>query len=164
MVYGRLNIVDAGGRAIETLRRPWPEIRPAFLAGLLMVPHPGSLHHRSLFGAHGKFDESFRIAGDYDLLLRELATRQALYLDELVTVDMQIGGISAKPENLLLALEEIKRARRNNGMQASSPRLLIKIFMARIAMAAYRLAGPRALRLLADLFRILTLRKRKWTV
>lgn len=164
LVYGRLNIVDAGGKLLETLHRPWPEIRAAFIAGLTMLPHPGALHHRSLFEEHGRYDESFRIAGDYDLLLRELAARNALCLDELVTVDMQIGGISGKPENMLLGLEEIRRARRKNGLRAASPRLLLKTLMARAGLVVYRLAGPRALHWLADLFRLLTLRKRKWTV
>ena len=164
VVYGRLNVIDADGRLLETLDRPWVKIRSAFRAGLVMVPHPGVLHHRSLFDQHGMYDASFRIAGDYDLLLRELATRDALYLDELVTVDMQIGGISGRPESLLLAFEEIRRARAKSGVRAASPRLRLKILLARVAMAVYRLAGPRALRWLIDLFRLLTLRKRKWTV
>lgn len=93
VVHGRLNLVTDSGVVAETLGRPWAEARPAFLAGI-MIPHPGTLHHRSLFEEHGTFDASYRIAGDYDMLLRELLEHAPLFVDRLV-VDMRFGGMSS---------------------------------------------------------------------
>ena len=164
IAYGRLNIVDANGRVLEPIERPWQRIRPAFFAGLTMIPHPGCFHHRSVFDRHGTFNPDYRIAGDYDVLLRELKSGEALYLPDIVTVDMQTGGLSNKPENLLLGLQEIRRARSANAIRGVAWRLGLRILLARVGFAVYRIAGPGALRLLSDLYRVLTLRKRKWTV
>jgi GT2 family glycosyltransferase len=165
IVYGRLNIVGEDGRLLEAIERPWPAIRSAFFAGLTMIPHPGCLHHRSVFERRGQYDAGYRIAGDYDLLLRELgASGEALYLPQLTVVDMQIGGISGKPENLLLGLREIRRARSANRVPGVAWRLHLRILLAGMGYCLYRAAGPRALRWASDLYRVLTLRKRKWTV
>jgi glycosyltransferase involved in cell wall biosynthesis len=34
------------------------------------IAHVGALHHRSLFDAYGLFDENYKIAGDYEFILR----------------------------------------------------------------------------------------------
>jgi glycosyltransferase involved in cell wall biosynthesis len=36
----------------------------------MRIAHPSALHHRSLFEAHGDFNENYKIAGDYEFLLR----------------------------------------------------------------------------------------------
>ena len=53
---------------------PWPQARRG-LQWTLPLPHPGLLHRRDLFQERGVFDETFRISGDYELLLRELGPR-----------------------------------------------------------------------------------------
>lgn len=164
IVYGKLNIVSEDGQVLDPIVRPWAELKKAFLAGRTMIPHPGCFHHRSIFERHGSFDSVYRIAGDYDVMLRELRNSDALYLPDIVTVNMQIGGISGKPENLLLGMLEIRRARNTNRIPGIAWRLNFKILLARVGIVVYRIAGPRALHLLSDLYRIVTFRKRKWTV
>ena len=58
-------------------------------------------YRRSLFEQHGIFDELFRIAGDYELLLRELNSADAEFIPGLITVAVQQGGISIGPQNSL---------------------------------------------------------------
>jgi len=58
------------------------------------VTHVGSLHHRLLFEKYGLFDESYKICGDYEFLLRPGSNLRASYLN-LITVNMSIGGISS---------------------------------------------------------------------
>ena len=164
IVYGKLNIISEEGPVLDPIIRPWAQLKPAFLAGRTMIPHPGCFHHRSIFERHGSFDPVYRIAGDYDVMLRELKDKDALYLPDIVTVNMQIGGISGKPENLLLGMLEIRRARNTNRIPGIAWRLNFKILLARLGVAVYRVAGPKALRVLSDLYRIITFRKRKWTV
>jgi glycosyltransferase involved in cell wall biosynthesis len=57
------------------------------------IAHPGALHSRGLFERVGSFDVSFRIAGDYQLLLRAGETLRTAYLNEPVAL-MLSGGIS----------------------------------------------------------------------
>jgi glycosyltransferase involved in cell wall biosynthesis len=113
IVYGKICKVDHNEKILSCLGKPWPRIGWLLRHGMIL-PHPGLMHHKSLFEVHGEFDESFRIAGDYDLLLRELRTNTAVFVDDLVTVGSQVGGIS--DSNNLLAHREVARARRKNGL------------------------------------------------
>ena len=55
--------------------------------------HPGSLHSRRLFDSYGEFDSSYRIAGDYEFLLRPREALKTAYVGE-ITVNMAAGGVS----------------------------------------------------------------------
>ena len=46
------------------------------------------------------FDELFGIAGDYELLLRELNLVDAEFISGLITVAMKQVGISSRPQFL----------------------------------------------------------------
>ena len=163
-VYGCLDIVSANGQVIETVRRPWKELKPQFLAGTLMVPHAGSFHHRSLFAERGAFDASFRLAGDYDLLLRELQTADPVYVPDQTVLDMGDGGMTALPQNLYRGLSEIARARAKNGIVAFSPVLARRRALALAGLWVFRIFGRQAFNALADAYRRLGRRKSKWTV
>ncbi|WP_219995008.1 glycosyltransferase family 2 protein [Thermodesulfovibrio sp. Kuro-1] len=57
------------------------------------VAHVGSLHSINLFKKYGLFDNSFKIAGDYEFLLRPKSELKARYIDK-ITATMNIEGIS----------------------------------------------------------------------
>lgn len=77
----------------------------------MRIAHVGSLHHNSLFKKYGMFDTRFRIAGDYDFLLRTAGDITAGFMDS-ITVNMGTGGLSNKSG--LLALREARRAKIHN--------------------------------------------------
>lgn len=162
VVHGRLNLVTDSGVVAETLGRPWAEARPAFLAGI-MIPHPGTLHHRSLFEEHGLFDESYRIAGDYDMLLRELLEHAPLYVDRLV-IDMRFGGMSSKPGAIAGNLREIQRARERHGLAGTPARLRLAIAAAWLGDVIRSALGDRAYGWCADVYRVARGKSRIWTV
>ena len=112
VVYGQAARVDRNGRIIKLVGKPWEKIRWLMPHGM-PLPHTGLMHHRSLFEKHGLFDETFRIAGDYDLLLRELKNGEAHYVRDLIVAGWQAGGIS--DFKFLFAHREMGRARRKNG-------------------------------------------------
>jgi glycosyltransferase involved in cell wall biosynthesis len=114
VVYGRVEIRDHGGRQVATIGEPWEVARKEFFERM-NIPHPGTFQHRSLFEEHGHFDETFRIAGDYELLMRELKERSALFVDTPVSV-MQSGGVSDSGKFGLLQIRERFGARRKNGL------------------------------------------------
>jgi glycosyltransferase involved in cell wall biosynthesis len=162
IVYGRLNLVTPRGAVAETVGMPWARARPRFLAGL-MLPHPGTLHHRTLFEEHGLFDESYRIAGDYELLLRELRTRDALFVERVV-VDMRVRGVSARPETIHRALREVARARAAHGLAGTPARLRVLLVTSWIGARFHAALGDRAFALAADLYRAARGKPRIWTV
>ncbi len=117
IVYGQVAIVDDAGDVVRYEGRPWDEARGAFTS-IMSIPHPGLLHHRSVFRERGGFDESFRIAADYDLLLRELPARPALFVPDVITVGVQRGGVSYSPAAMPQMLGELARVREKHGLPA----------------------------------------------
>jgi glycosyltransferase involved in cell wall biosynthesis len=111
VVYGRVNVVRNDGFVIMTAGGPWD--RKKFLQ-VMTLPHQGVFHHRSLFEVHGVFDESLRIAGDYEMLLRELKDRSPLFVPEIVVSDMGFGGSSSNYTHSFRTLNDIYRARRKH--------------------------------------------------
>jgi glycosyltransferase involved in cell wall biosynthesis len=57
------------------------------------VAHVGSLHSLKLFKTFGLFDINFKIAGDYEFLLRVKDKLKACFLNE-ITASMRIDGVS----------------------------------------------------------------------
>jgi glycosyltransferase involved in cell wall biosynthesis len=115
VVYGQVVKINRAGSILRTEGTPWRKIRWLMPHGM-PLPHPGLMHHRSLFQIHGVFDETFRIAGDYDFLLRELRTGQALHVPGLRMVGSEIGGIADSQK--LLSHQEVSKARQKNGLPA----------------------------------------------
>jgi hypothetical protein len=73
---------------------------------------------RSLYARHGGFDLGYRIAGDYDLMLRVLSrvTGRVVYVPE-VLVRMRVGGASNRSlRHIVRKSWEDYRALRTNRM------------------------------------------------
>ena len=83
-----------------------------------MPPHPTFYVKRKVYEEHGAFDTSFKIAADYDSILRFLG-REGIttrYIPE-VLVKMRVGGESNKSlKNLVLKTKEDLRAVKNNNV------------------------------------------------
>jgi glycosyltransferase involved in cell wall biosynthesis len=76
----------------------------------MCTAHVGSMHRRSLFDRLGEFDASYRIAGDYEFLLRAGRQLDAGYMP-VITVMMRTGGLSDSNK----AIEEAARAKVTTG-------------------------------------------------
>ena len=153
VVYGALRILDERGNEVRVEGDAWPSVRDGFRTEMT-IPHPATFHHRSLFARRGRFDERFRIAGDYEFLLRELLDRDALFIADLVLVDMALGGISSRPENLARVMLENQRARRMHGLGWGPPALSPAVVRLRSKAAIYRAFGPRVGALASRLYHI----------
>ena len=88
-ISSRVNLVSRS-QVIGVIGRPWSW--RAFQK-YMCVAHVGSFHHKSLFAKYGLFDMTYKICGDYELLLRPRDTLRAIYLN-LTTVNMSADGIS----------------------------------------------------------------------
>jgi glycosyltransferase involved in cell wall biosynthesis len=64
------------------------------------VAHVGSVHSKSIFEKYGFFNDSFKLAGDYELLLRPKENLRTKFLNE-ITVLMPMDGQSNRVSKVL---------------------------------------------------------------
>ena len=114
LVYGRVASVNKTGEIKSFLGAPWE--REESLFSHRMPPHPGLLHHADIFKDYGGFDETFRIAADYELLLKELMVRDAMFVPDIVVAGIQNGGISCDIRHFFRLIREDVTARKKCGL------------------------------------------------
>jgi glycosyltransferase involved in cell wall biosynthesis len=117
-VYGDLHYVSRG--TPTRVVRHWRsgEFHPGRLRYGWMPPHPALFVRRSVVERFGGYDTSFRIAGDYDAILRYFSSEgfRARYIPQ-VLVKMRVGGESNRSLGRILAKSrEDWRAIRKNGI------------------------------------------------
>lgn len=103
---GLLRYWRAGGYDMASLRNGW------------MPPHPAFFVRREVYKKYGLFNTDYRIAADYDLMLRFLYDHRikAAYLPELL-VKMRVGGVSNRSLlNILRKSREDYRIIRAHGL------------------------------------------------
>lgn len=108
--------------------------RPWMLRFGFMPPHPSFFVRRELFERFGNYKTDYRIAADYELLVRFLWRHRIRYryLD-LATTRMRLGGLSTRsPRSTWILNREIVRGCRENGCWTALPLLgfkyLFKVF------------------------------------
>lgn len=123
----------------------WQEFRR-----MNMIPHQAAFTRREYFDRVGRFDETFRMAMDYDHFLRARGGLQAQFVP-LVLVGMRAGGVCVK--HIVDTLQEFRRAQIKN---RALPRWLANVnFLLRVG----RLYGGKMAHLVLDPFAS----KIKWT-
>jgi glycosyltransferase involved in cell wall biosynthesis len=162
VAYGQIMLLNNAGSELYVLGEPWAKIKNRFNQ-TMCVPHPAVMHRRSLFADNGNFDENFRIAGDYELLLRELKAKDAFFIEGVVMTAMRQGGVSTDPSNTLLGLREVRLAQIKNGL--SRPSLSWRVALLRIYMRLFlwRLLGEKKARRMLDIGRHLMGLPPYWT-
>ncbi|MEI6267760.1 MAG: glycosyltransferase family 2 protein [Methylococcaceae bacterium] len=83
-----------------------------------MPPHPTFFVKRAIYQQHGQFDTRFKIAADYDLMLRFLGKYKiSTYYIPSVLIKMRAGGESNKSlKNAIRKSKEDLQAMKNNNM------------------------------------------------
>ena len=152
VAYSQIMLLSENGQELYLSGEPWQKVKQRFKQ-LMSIPHPGTMHRRDLFEQHGYFDESFRIAGDYELLLRDLKTADAEFIPDLVTVGMLQGGISSNPKNTLSQLHEVRRAQQKHGLKQPNFYWLMAVFRVYIRLLLWCIVGEKATRRALDMGR-----------
>lgn len=163
IVYGQVKMVNAAGGEVDRLGAPWEQVRRDFDNGTYCLPTPAIFHRRCVFIKYGFFDEDFKIAGDYELLLRVLRTASPLFLEGLMVSNMQQGGISSRPESAVIALREMATAKRQNNLPYWSSRSLMAFFKAYLRFILWRVLGQRLTCVLLDVGRRMMGKAPYWT-
>lgn len=118
LVYGDLDYVAAAD--ISRVVRHWRsgDFSPRKLRRGWMPPHPTVFARARVFREHGLYDTSYRIAADYEAMLRFFgrAGLRSAYIPE-VLVKMRTGGASNRSlAHIMLKSREDLRAMRSNGV------------------------------------------------
>jgi glycosyltransferase involved in cell wall biosynthesis len=111
---GAVDILD-GERVI---RRAHPQ--PNFsdnLRGENRLCHQAVLYHRSVFTKIGRFNEAYRLAADYEHLLRVRESSFSPIISQETLVEFSLGGAST--QNMRKTFLEFREARRKNSAKQS---------------------------------------------
>lgn len=163
IAYGQIMLLNGSGECLYAVGEPWERLKQRFMKSMC-IPHPGMMHRRSLFGQHGGFDESFRIAGDYELLLRELKTADAVFVPAFVTVGMRQGeGESSHPASTLRVLHETRRAQRLHGQRFPSLSWFFSMMKAYLRLLLWQVFGEPVARKTLDFGRRIMGQPAYWT-
>ena len=116
MVYGQVARVTENDEICCVDGDSWEYTwRGIIIDGIGTFAHQGMFHHRSLFELYGMFDESFNIAGDYELLIRVFKEGgNAIFINGFIVTGMQTGGVTS---NCVKLVKENARARKNNQLR-----------------------------------------------
>lgn len=162
IVYGQIALVNQRGVELQRMGEDW-ESTKGKLRQMMCMPHTGVMHRRSLFEEHGTFDESFRIAGDYEMLLRALERHDAIFAPNVVLAGMQHGGVSSDAQGSLTLMREIRRAQMMHGIRHPSVRWMVAFGKARLRVHLWRILGPRFAPYVFDLLRLVSGKGAYWT-
>ncbi|BEH72967.1 glycosyl transferase [Edwardsiella tarda] len=117
VVYGDLIFIDRDN--VNHIRRVWKSgpFKKELLELGWVPPHPSFYLRRKLYIDNGLFDTSFRIAADYDQMIRILKRNDVTvsYLPK-VLVKMRIGGESTKLSNAIVSTKEIITIMKKNNI------------------------------------------------
>jgi glycosyltransferase len=126
-VYGDLNYISV--MDVNKIIRKWKS-RPYKLSLLKngwMPAHPTLFLKKEVYKKHGQFDLNYKIAADYDFMLRILKDESLAfsYLPQVIT-NMRVGGASNKIENIRLKMSEDRKALIKNEFKGIYKILLLK--------------------------------------
>lgn len=163
VAHGQVMLLGRGGTLLYAIGAP-DALRPRPGVSVMgLPPHPGLMHRRAVFENRGGFDESFRIAGDSELLLRELLLAPARFVPDVIVTGMRQGGISSRPENVLNSLQELRRIQRKHGIRWPGVALTLARLRAVLSWLLWCFMGEALTRRALDLGRKLMGKPTYWT-
>ncbi|HSH72710.1 MAG TPA: glycosyltransferase family 2 protein [Methylophilaceae bacterium] len=154
IAYGQVALVDDAGKEKELLGQDWSEIKQQ-IKQVMCIPHPAVFHRRTLFEQSGNFNGKFRIAGDYEMLLRALKNGDAYSVMGLIVVAMRVGGVSSKPGNAIESFKEMRLAQKIHGLNAINSVLFLRIFKEHLRKVLWSILGEKYAKKLLDFMRYL---------
>jgi glycosyltransferase involved in cell wall biosynthesis len=162
LAYSQIMLLNADGEKLYPIGEPWEKVKERFKQ-YMCIPHPGLMHRHSFFKDKGNFDESFRIAGDYEIMLRELKNAEAVFLPDVITVGMRQGGVSSSPANTIATMREVRRAQKLHGFNSMGIYSVLAITQIYVRLFLWNLIGEKKARKVLDLARRLKGLPPYWT-
>lgn len=104
IVHGEVRQIDKDGVCVRTVGGPLNRRKFNFH---MAIPHQAIFHNRDFFNCYGLFDESYKIAMDYELLTRKKNLRTSYVA--LPVASTELGGVSQQNyRKLILEMRKIR--------------------------------------------------------
>jgi len=113
MFYGDIEMIDNEGQRTGTIQYASPELTKQSVSDGMPLNHPALFIRAKVYRSLGLFDESYRIAADYEFVLRLFENGiSSLYIERPLVLFRE-GGISTTA--IEASLQEAMRARIEHG-------------------------------------------------
>ena len=104
--------IDSEGKQVKIYGEPWQWSR---FKKYMNICHVGVLHRRTLFDEYGLFDEKYKIAGDYDFLMRVGDKLSSADFDRVVAC---CGNDGVSRSRVIEAFREAVKIQKNHNSNA----------------------------------------------
>lgn len=130
-ISGRIMLVSQTGGELREFgqRYSWDVFKK-----IMNLAHVSALHNRRLYETYGNYDSSYKICGDYELLLRPKGLLKVKFVDALFA-NMAIGGISY---GSFVALFEARNAKLQHKVN-NRPAIFIQYYFAVLMLILKRI-------------------------
>jgi len=85
----------------------------------IMIPHPATFVDRRIYTSIGNFDTRYRIAADYDFILRATVAGYSLKKIDSILVESTSMGISSRPRQKFWSVSDVRKIRNRLGYHKS---------------------------------------------
>jgi glycosyltransferase involved in cell wall biosynthesis len=140
-VFGDVAMIRTADTTRVVRRYSSKTFRPSRVRFGFMPAHPTLYMRRATYDLCGDYDASFKIAGDYELVIRSFVKRRTnyIYIPE-VLVRMPVGGLSTRGwRSKWLITREMRRACAKNGIQTNALLLSLR-FPVKLAQQIWHLS------------------------
>jgi len=144
-IYGDVAFVRPDNLTRIVRRYSSRRFRPALFARGYMPAHPSFYVKRRCHEEFGLYRTDYKIAADFELLMRFLYRHHVPYAYEpMTTVHMRTGGVSNQSvASRYLLNKEIVRACRENGVRTNLAKLSLKYFTKIFEFIGPAVGGPK---------------------
>lgn len=165
LVYGDLLLIsEQERRPLEYVGGPWEQMEGKWCMFRPQLPgHPSVFHHKSLFVQESPFDTRFKIAADTHFLLKHIRNKKPLYCGILVD-KMPVGGVSGKLSSVIDFFRETRLASKELGFNPPISHQVFEFILILAKWVVGKILPERAGLFLADMFRLLCGKKRRWSI
>ncbi|SFG92219.1 glycosyltransferase family 2 protein [Neptunomonas qingdaonensis] len=126
LFYATVQMKDKEWLDLDLVGKPWGEVNQIFATAENCVPHQSVFHHIELFNKYGFFDQSLKIAGDYDFLFRcYINGIVPQFIEDFIVADMQDGGVSNDKRSRLTTYREFGFVRKKYGARVYTRRYIV---------------------------------------
>lgn len=129
LTFAELVMTKPGNRSEIVRHYATPHFKPEDFASGLMPAHPTVAIRRRVFDHYGLYDSSYRIAGDFEFLIRVVYLARVCYRNiPEILVRMPLGGLSNRRWWVPITTTfELRRACRIHGVDTHWLRLLYRV-------------------------------------
>ena len=110
VIYGKCALENEQGKITATIGKPFSA---RGFRQKMTLPHQAIFHNAEFFAAHGLYDTAFKIAMDYELLLRAGASLRACFVNDLIAIQQTGGASQSHPPRTYV---EYKAAQMRHGV------------------------------------------------